>query len=114
MERGRLVRANSIQPEHADEASALLHELALRSCAITRSRTGQVEEGVGCPLRALKDGKDKFARMKAGSGADKLLKQLSPAPERLFTGLKPGVNETLDRKCEISGLVCRNVSPYMG
>jgi len=52
--------------------------------------------------------------MKAGSGADKLLKQLSPAPERLFTGLKPGVNETLDRKCEISGLVCRNVSPYMG
>jgi len=29
MERGRLVRANSIQPKHADEASALLHELAL-------------------------------------------------------------------------------------
>ena len=31
MERGRLVRANSIQSEHADEASALLHELALHS-----------------------------------------------------------------------------------
>ena len=27
------------------------------------------------------------------SRADKLLKQLSHAPEHLFTGLKPGVNE---------------------
>ena len=38
------------------------------------------------------------------SRADKLLKQLRPAPEHLFTGLKPGVNETVDRKYEISGL----------